>query len=318
MIIETNGLRKSFTRRAGGKRQRIDAVAGVDLAIKEGEIFGLLGPNGAGKTTTMRMLATVVVPDSGQARIAGHDLLSEPTAVRRKIGYVTQSGGLYHAMSARSEIEMQARFHRFSKAQARERTARTLDLLDLTEFADRPVRTLSGGQRRRVEIALGVVHDPAVLFLDEPSTGLDPQSRARLWDEVRRLRDGGTTIFLTTHYLDEADALCDRLVIVDGGRVVATGSPEELKQTIGGEVVVVNLPEPDEHAVAVVTAQPFVERVDVVTAGLRLVVRDGAAAVPPLVRALDEELVRVGGLSVHRPGLDDVFLMKTGRSLRES
>ena len=318
MIIETNGLAKSFTRRVGRTRRQVDAVAGVDLAVKEGEIFGLLGPNGAGKTTTMRMLATVVVPDAGRATVAGHDLATEPDAVRRRIGYVTQSGGLYHGMTPRSEIEMQARFHRFGRARARERTDRVLDLLDLTGFADRPVRTLSGGQRRRVEIALGIVHDPAVLFLDEPTTGLDPQSRAHLWDEVRRLRDGGTTVFLTTHYLDEADALCDRLVFVEGGRVVATGSPEELKRTIGGEVVVVSLPEPDEHAVAVVTAQPFVERVDVVPAGLRLVVRDGAAAVPPLVRAFDEELVRVGGVSVHRPGLDDVFLVQTGRSLREA
>jgi ABC-2 type transport system ATP-binding protein len=318
MIIEATGLRKSFTRRAGREREVVEAVADVDLTVKEGEIFGFLGPNGAGKTTTLRMLTTLLQPDGGTAFVAGADLLRDPAAVRRRVGYVAQRGGLVGQVSARAELVLQARVHGYSKTVAQERTARVLDTFEITPFADRPSMTYSGGQRRRVEIALGVIHDPALVFLDEPSTGLDPQSRARLWDEIARLRELGTTVFLTTHYLDEADALCDRIAIIDGGRVVAVGSPEEFKREIAGEVITVSIAEQSDRVLAVLSAVPCVRRAEPIEGGVRLAVDDAAAAIPVIFRRLDEELLRVASVELHRPSLDDVFLEKTGRSLRES
>src|SRR5262245_9409320 len=233
MIIETTGLRKSFKTRTG----TVDAVGGVDLAVAEGEVFGFLGPNGAGKTTTLRILATLIEPDGGEATVAGADLRKNSGEVRRRIGYVAQGGSTWDEVSAREELVLQARLYGIGKAEARERAAAALDAFQLTEFGDRKCKTYSGGQRRRVDIALGIIHQPRVVFLDEPTTGLDPQSRAHMWDEVRRLRDEGRTIFLTTHYLEEADALCDRISIMDGGEIVAEGTPEELKREISGDVV---------------------------------------------------------------------------------
>ncbi|MDN3358037.1 ATP-binding cassette domain-containing protein [Actinomadura sp. DC4] len=211
------------------------AVRGVDLTVGRGEILGLLGPNGAGKTTTLRILTTLLPPSGGRAEIAGHDLVHDTARVRRRIGYVAQSGGLDPACGVREELTTQARLHGLDRATARERAEELARDLDLTALMDRPSGALSGGQRRRLEIALGLVNRPEVLFLDEPTTGLDPGSRAELWDLVRRIRtERGTTVFLTTHYLDEADVLADRIVVVDSGSVVAEGTPGDLKSRHGG------------------------------------------------------------------------------------
>jgi ABC-type Na+ transport system ATPase subunit NatA len=209
-MIETKGLRKSFQVGKGRKSTTVEAVRGVDLKVGGGEIFGFLGPNGAGKTTTLRMLTTLLEPDGGEAVIAGADLRKDPGKVRQLSGYVAQGGGTVDDATAREELVLQARMYGIDKVEAQKRAAKALEAFGLTEFADRRCRTYSGGQRRRVDIALGVIHEPKVLFLDEPTVGLDPQSRARMWDEVRRLRHDGMTVFITTHYLDEADALCDR------------------------------------------------------------------------------------------------------------
>src|SRR3954464_4992063 len=240
-MIETRGLRKSFRSRDRRAAKSVEAVRGVDLDVAEGEIFGFLGPNGAGKTTTLRMLATLITPDGGSATIAGADLLRDPGEVRRRIGYVAQGGSTWDDSTAREELVLQARLYGISKSDALARSARVLEGFQLSEYADRRCKTYSGGQRRRVDIALGIIHEPKVVFLDEPTTGLDPQSRAHMWDEVRRLRAEGMAVFITTHYLDEADALCDRISIMDHGQVVAAGTPDALKHEISGDVVLVGL-----------------------------------------------------------------------------
>ncbi|MFT2018107.1 ABC transporter ATP-binding protein [Streptomyces sp. 796.1] len=230
-IISTAGLTRTFTTKHGA----VEAVRGIDLTVAPGEIVGFLGPNGAGKTTTLRMLTTLLRPTGGAATVAGCDLLRDPAGVRRNSGYVAQSGGVDPHLTVREELVTQGRLYRLPKAEAASRAAELATDLGLVELLDRPVRTLSGGQRRRLDIALGLTHRPVVLFLDEPTTGLDPASRTDLWELVRRVRtDLGTTVVLTTHYLDEADALADRLVVVDGGVVVADGTPRALKQRHAG------------------------------------------------------------------------------------
>jgi ABC-2 type transport system ATP-binding protein len=310
-MIETRGLRKSFKTRQG----IVEAVRGVDLDVASGEIFGFLGPNGAGKTTTLRMLATLIPPDGGSATIAGASLFESPAEVRRRIGYVAQGGSTWDESTAREELIHQARCYRISKAEASSRASQLLENFQLSEFADRKCKTYSGGQRRRVDIALGVIHSPKVVFLDEPTTGLDPQSRAHMWDEVRRLLDEGMTVFITTHYLDEADALCDRISIMDHGEIVASGTPAELKREISGDIVRVGLPAGALSAAAQALDSYKLETYD---GGVRLFVDDGAVAIPRILRALDAAGVPLGTIELHRPSLDDVFLTKTGRSLRES
>ncbi|MFC3575558.1 ABC transporter ATP-binding protein [Streptomyces yaanensis] len=232
-IISTAGLARTFRT----KRGPVEAVRGIDLTVREGEILGFLGPNGAGKTTTLRMLTTLLKPTGGTATVAGCDLATDPLGVRRACGYVAQSGGVDPHVTVREELVTQGRLYRLTKPQATDRTKELAQALDLTDLLDRKTAALSGGQRRRLDIAMGLTHRPQVLFLDEPTTGLDPGSRADLWDLVRRLRDEyGTTVFLTTHYLDEADALADRLVIVDQGIVVAEGTPGALKLEYGGSI----------------------------------------------------------------------------------
>jgi ABC-2 type transport system ATP-binding protein len=294
-------------------------VRGVDLTVHAGEIFGFLGPNGAGKTTTLRILATLIEPDGGEATIAGADLRKNPAEVRRRIGYVAQGGSTWDDSTAREELVLQARLYGLSKAEAQRRAARALEAFQLTEYADRKCKTYSGGQRRRVDIALGIIHEPKIVFLDEPTTGLDPQSRAHMWDEIRRLRAEGMTVFITTHYLDEADALCDRIAIMDHGQIVAEGTPDELKREISGDVVVLGLDGSTPQAADLLGSQPYVKKLETPEeGGLRLYVDEGATAIPQILRVLDGADITLRSIELHRPSLDDVFLTKTGRSLRES
>jgi ABC-2 type transport system ATP-binding protein len=312
-VIETRGLRRTFRTRRGP----VEAVTGIDLDVGAGEVFGFLGPNGAGKTTTLRMLATLLPPTGGEATVAGCDLRRAPHRVRERIGYVGQAGGADLQITARSELVIQGRLHGMRKAEAKRRAAELLALVDLEAAADRVAGTYSGGQRRRLDIALGLMHRPQLLFLDEPTTGLDPQSRARVWEEVRRLRADGVTVFLTTHYLDEADALCDRLAIIDHGRIVAEGTPEQLKRRISGDVVTLGVGAEPERALLLLQAQPFVREAVADDGVVRLTVERGEAALPAILRLLDGAGLELREISLARPSLDDVFLRQTGRSLRE-
>ncbi|WP_412544279.1 ATP-binding cassette domain-containing protein [Longispora sp. K20-0274] len=313
-MIETVGLKKTFSSRKGD----VEAVRGVDLAVEEGEIFGFLGPNGAGKTTTLRMLATLLEPTGGTATIAGADLRRQPGDVRARIGYVAQGGGTWDEVSAREELVYQGRLHGINRTECKARAEHAIEAFQLGEFADRKCKTYSGGQRRRLDIALSLMHKPKLVFLDEPTTGLDPQSRAHMWGEVRRLRDEGMTVFITTHYLDEADALCDRIAIIDHGQIVVTGGTDELKRQVSGDVVLVGLTETDrEAAERLVKQESYVREVEATETGLRLYVEDGSAALPHLLRLLDAQGIALSSIELHKPSLDDVFLRQTGRSLRE-
>jgi ABC-2 type transport system ATP-binding protein len=316
-MIETHGLTKTFKTR----RNTVEAVRGVDMCVAEGQLFGFLGPNGAGKTTTMRMLATLLEPTRGQATVAGCDLLREPGRVRERIGYVSQTGGSEAVATARESLVLQGRLYGMTKTAAGARAAELMKALELEPFADRLVRTYSGGQKRRLDLAMGMMHRPRLLFLDEPTTGLDPQSRARLWQEVRRLRDEGTTVFLTTHYLDEADALCDRLAIIDDGRIVSEDTPTALKRQIAGDIITLGLPAADGvsgRAHDLLRNQPFVRELQAAKDGLHLYVERGEEVLPAVLRLLDGAGVTIQTVTLSRPTLDDVFLRLTGHSLRDS
>ncbi len=311
-IITIDGLSKRFASRAGP----VEAVRGISFEVAEGEIFGLLGPNGAGKTTTLRMLTTLLPIDAGSAIVAGFDVARDPQMVRTHIGYVSQKGGADDLATGRENIVLQGRLYGADSVSARERAQQLLDVLDLAELGDRRVNTYSGGQRRRLDIALGLVHSPRVLFLDEPSTGLDPRNRASLWEEVRALRERGTTVFLTTHYLDEADVLCDRIVIVDHGQIVAKGAPSALKKEVLGESVVLRVPDDGaQRAELALGAEPYVRELKRDGGQLRLYVENGSACMPSILRLLDEEGITLTTISLARPTLDDVFLARTGRQL---
>jgi ABC-2 type transport system ATP-binding protein len=318
-IIEARGLARTFTSR----RRTVEAVRGVDLTVADGEIVGFLGPNGAGKTTTLRMLTTLLRPTAGTATVAGADLLADPVGVRRRIGYVAQAigataGGSDPNATVGEEISLQAMLYRVPQGEIAERTTRLTRQLDLGGLDDRLVKTLSGGQRRRLDIALGLVHSPRLVFLDEPTTGLDPQSRSNLWDHIRRLReDLGTTVFLTTHYLDEADALCDRILVIDYGKIVAEGAPDELKRRISGDVITLSVSGDPDAAKGVLAAHEGVRDITVSGRSLRLTVANGEEALPGLLRALDAAGLALQSIQLARPSLDDVFLTVTGRSLRE-
>jgi ABC-2 type transport system ATP-binding protein len=326
-MIEAAGLRKSYRVGRGRKTTTVEAVRGVDFVVQKGEIVGFLGPNGAGKTTTLRMLATLIKPDGGTASIAGADLRREPALVRRRIGFVAQTSGTYADSTARWDLILQARMYGMSKARAQELAEASIAAFQLDGFVDRKIRTYSGGQRRRLDVALGVIHSPQVVFLDEPTAGLDPPSRMRMWQEVRRLRDDGMTVFLTTHYLDEADALCDRISIIDAGLIVADGTPMDLKREISGDVVAVDMatatnagvvdPATMRQTAKLLAEQSYVRSVETTGATLRLYVENAAAAIPQIMRTLIGNGIEPGGIESRLPSLDDVFLAKTGRSLEE-
>ena len=321
-VIEARGLAKTYKVRARGKNapKTVDAVKGVDITVNAGEIVGFLGPNGAGKTTTLRMLTTLLEPTGGTATVAGADLASDPVEVRRRIGYVAQMGTTDPAAVAGEELVDQAKLYGIHAARAEERGRELLSGLDLEGLWDRKCGTLSGGQRRRLDIAMGLIHEPALVFLDEPSTGLDPQSRANLWKHIRRVRDDlNTTVFITTHYMDEADALCDRILIIDHGEIVAEGTPDELKRRVGGDAVVVTLAKTADGPKAVKTAAGAIKGSEPEADGVtvRLTAANGGASLPALLGALAKAGIEVAGVEVRRPTLDDVFLTLTGHSLRD-
>jgi ABC-2 type transport system ATP-binding protein len=294
----------------------VRAVDGIDLHVEPGEVYGFLGPNGAGKSTTILMLTTLLPPSGGTARVAGHDIRREGPAVRRVIGAALQEVALDPLLTGREHLRLQAALQGIAKTERRCRADELLERVGLAGAADRRVGGYSGGMKRRLDLALALVHRPRLLFLDEPTTGLDPHSRAELWDEVRRLaRVDGVTVFLTTQYLEEADALADRVGIIDAGRIVAEGRPEELKARIGRPRVEVTPAQPHEREPVQAVLERFGAASDGApgTASVRL--ERGAETLADVVRALDDEDLRVRSLELHQPSLDDVFLSNTGRKL---
>src|SRR3954468_4046668 len=312
VAVRAEALVKHYRNRAGV----IEAVRGVELHVRAGEVFGFLGPNGAGKSTCVRMLTTLLSITSGSARVAGIDVASEPDAVRRRIGVALQEAGLDPRQTGRELLILQARLFAMSPADAARRAEELLELVELEDAADRRIKGYSGGMKRRLDPARALVHDPDLLFLDEPTTGLDPASRLTVWDEVRRINAAGTTVFLTTQYLEEADQLCDRLAIIDSGSIVAEGSPERLKAQMGHDVVTLGLDGADASATEVAVRDlPGLERVAAESDALALYVEDGAGSIAEIVRRLDREDIRIGAITASRPSLDDVFLQATGRGL---
>jgi len=318
-MIKARGLAREF-RKKGRGAEPVLAVRGVDIDVGQGELVGFLGPYGAGTNTTLRMLTTLLAPTAGEATIAGHDLRNHPLEVRKSIGYVAQGGGTAGESTVLEEIELQGELYGLSKQQARSRGQQLMNQLDLAELEHRLTNTLSGGQQRRLDIVLGLVHDPGLVFLDEPSTGLDPQSRANLWEHIRRLRaQEGVTIFLTTHYLDEADALCDRILVIDDGEIVAEGTPEDLKARVSGDGVTVGVPTTSVEAAAeLATSLSGAHEITTGDDSVSFRVPRGDTAMPEMLRALDTAGISMLSAQVQRPTLDDVFLTLTGRSLRDA
>lgn len=308
--VVTKGLAKRYG--------EIEALGGIDLHIDQGEVFGILGPNGAGKTTLIQILCTMLRPTAGEAWVGGHSVLQNPDDVRRQLGVVFQNATVDLVMSARENLWIHGRLYGMPARALRARIPELLDLAGLSDRAEEPLRRFSGGMRRRLELVRSILHGPRILLLDEPTVGLDPQSRRLIWDHVARLKkELGMTILLTTHYLEEADALCDRVAIIDHGRIDVLDSPRELKRSIGGDALSVQLKVPASRAAALVRDLPNVESVH--TAGDRLLVRlrDSSATIPRLVERLSENGIHVATLD-HRPAsLDDVFLRRTGRAPRE-
>jgi ABC-2 type transport system ATP-binding protein len=318
-VIHTRKLTKNFV----AKKETIEAVKGIDLEIAAGELVAFLGPNGAGKSTTLRMLTTLLKPSSGTATVAGLDVLADPAGVRSRIGYIGQGNGGGHSFRVIDEMVMQGRFYGMNTADARARAEELLTSLDLADLAKRTVIKLSGGQRRRMDVALGLMHSPRLLFLDEPSTGMDPQNRANLWEHIQRMRaEHGTTIVLTTHYMDEADAMSERVIVIDHGTIIADNTPARLKADLAGDLLAVEVAAGSAAAVRGLLGRTAAEgELDesaadgVVRFQLRLT--SGSRLAPDLLRQMHEAGAPALSLELKPPTLDDVFLELTGRSLRE-
>ena len=324
-VIRTEALTKDFV---VSRTRTVHAVRGVSLDVGPGELVAVLGPNGAGKTTTLRMLTTLIPPTSGTARIAGYDVVDHPDRVRAAIGYVGQGGAGGAAQLVRDELVIQGEIYGLDRRAARLRAGELIEALDLTEQADRKVESLSGGQKRRLDVAVGLVHEPSLLFLDEPSTGLDPHNRANLWEHILRMRTSAAepmTIVLTTHYLDEADTFAERVIVVDDGQVIADDTADALKAELAGDLVTLQVsPEQTAALAALAERAPGTRQVGVRPAqatrpaAVEVRIADGPGAAPALLRAADAAGLTVTRVDVARPTLDDVFLGLTGRSLREA
>jgi daunorubicin resistance ABC transporter ATP-binding subunit len=315
--IEVQALVKVYP---GGTR----AVDSIDVTVERGEFFALLGPNGAGKTTTIRILTTLLRPTSGHARVLGIDVTERPAEVRRRIGFAMQTVALEGLATGRENLELMGRLHRVPGPELRRRVDELLELMGLSAVAGKLAGTYSGGMRRRLDLATALVHRPDVLFLDEPTEGLDPQSRAALWEELLRINREGTTMLLTTHYMEEADRLCGRLAIIDEGRIVVSGAPAELKRGIGADNVTLQLEPSDgdmaasqDAVVRLLEGFAPLEGLERTDDGVRLAVIGAGAAVPDLLRRLDGEGIKVSALTMQHPSLDDVFLRYTGRHIRD-
>jgi ABC-2 type transport system ATP-binding protein len=305
-------LAEGLVRRFGD----IEAVAGIDIELAPGEVFGFLGPNGAGKSTTVRMLTTLLRPTAGKAWVAGHDVVSDADAVRRLIGVALQDAALDPLMTGRELLRLQAVLHGIDRSEARPREEELLHLVGLAAAADRRVGTYSGGMKRRLDLALALIHEPEVLFLDEPTTGLDPNSRLALWDEVRKLnRESGTTVFLTTQYMEEADQLAGRIAIIDGGHIVAEGTPAQLKSEIGHPTLRVAVAEGEDKVSVEALLLKFGEPGPDAAGYIAIRLEGGAAQVGAVSRALDDAGINIEGLELHTPTLDDVFHKATGKRL---
>ena len=307
LAVEAKNLKKTFKTKQGN----VEAVRDVSFKVNKGEIFGILGPNGAGKSTTILMLTTLLRITSGTAKINDLDVVKNDAEVRNKIGIALQDTGIDNLLTARELFYTTARLWGLSKSKSKDRTEEMLNLVGLTEAADRRVKTYSGGMKRRLDLGLSLVHKPEVLFLDEPTTGLDPGSRRVLWDEIKKLRDEGVTIILTTQYLEEADELANRISIIDEGRVVAEGTPDELKSSIGGDVITLTFRSDDDA----IKAQTIIENSDIEDNQIRVTVENGAEKIPNLLNQLVSKDINVQSVSANKPSLDDVFLKVTGYRL---
>jgi ABC-2 type transport system ATP-binding protein len=321
-VIHARGLVQTFSTKQGRKKTEVRAVDGVDLDVTEGEVVGFLGPNGAGKTTTLRMLVTLLTPTAGTATVAGYDVVRDSREVRRRIGYVSQAGGAFSAARAGDEVMDHGMLRGLSKQVVYERGQRLFEQMDLQGLWTRMPKNMSGGQKRRLDIVMGLIHQPSLVFLDEPTTGLDPQARANLWGHIRGLRDRhGATVFLTTHYLDEADALCDRILIIDQGRIVAADTADNLKAQVAGDLVDLEVADPLHASEAARKLSAIVQDAGAVETEGRHVrgrVPRAGRAIQGLLRDLDGSGIDLESIEVHRPTLDDVFLSLTGRSLRDA
>jgi ABC-2 type transport system ATP-binding protein len=313
LAIETSKLGKVF--------DGLTAVEDLSFRVFAGEIFGLLGPNGAGKSTTLRMLITLLKPTSGHAAVLGHDVVREADVVRRLIGYVPQERAIDRFLTGREHLLLLGALYHLSREESRRRISEVLKLVDLEGKADRPAKTYSGGMKRKLDIACGLLPNPKILFLDEPTLGLDVQSRLRIWDYVRRLKERGITVVMTTNYLDEADQLCDRLAIIDGGRIKALGSPGELKAALGGDTVSLTVGEDDmgrvELLASAIKGLPSIRAVSTRPTGLEIRVESPEKALPAVLEAASRLACRLEFIEYHRPRLDDVFVAHTGHAILE-
>ena len=325
-MIRARGLVQTFRTRQGREKTEVRAVDGVDLDVEEGEVVGFLGPNGAGKTTTLRMLTTLLRPTAGEATVAGYDVVRQSEQVRRSIGYVSQTGGAFSGARAGDEVVDHGMLYGMRQAEAEGRGRDLFTQLDLDGLWARMPKNMSGGQRRRLDIVMGLIHEPRLVFLDEPTTGLDPQARANLWEHIADLRRRrGATVFLTTHYLDEADALSDRIVIIDNGRIVAADTADNLKAQVSGDLVDLEVADAEQVQLAAQRLDAIAEPprhglpgVEIDGNHVRGRVQRAGKAVPGLLRDLHAADVTLESIEVLRPTLDDVFLTLTGRSLRDS
>lgn len=300
-------------------KRPVEALRGVDLEVKRGEIFGFLGPNGAGKTTTLRILTTLLPFDKGEAWVAGIPVKKDPQKVRERIGYVSQKGGADRSATGWENLILQGRLYGMSKLDAKKQGEKLVETFDLGECIHRLVATYSGGQQRRLDIALGMMHQPHILFLDEPTNGLDPQNRANLWTKIFQLKSEGITVFLTSHYLDEVDALSDRLAIMDYGKIVAKGTPAMLKKEISGDIVTIGVrKEMHSQVIALLEVETAIIReITPSEQELRLYVDKGESALPHILRLLDQAKIQLETIQLAVPSLNDVFLKQTGRLLRD-